>query len=189
MPWEMPITNRTNEDVDRIEEYDEIGYAYLDNGQKAEWLSGMIGALNATDLNRIESNQQFILNLLSGQYHLPFKTNWQMIDFVTENDEKRILNNLKVLMNPFDFDKSKLPETPLNEFNKINTIESVLLDAFNDFNANIEKSNFLTNSDEEFVVSEDEPFVVSDNKLRKEFETNQNEIFKVFDDSELVVFN
>ena len=92
-------------------------------------------------------------------------------------------------MNPFDFDKSKLPELPLNEFNKINTIESVLLDAFNDFNANIEKSNFLTNSDEEFVVSEDEPFVVSDNKLRKEFETNQNEIFKVFDGSELVVFN
>ena len=149
MPWEMPITNRTNEDVDRIEEYDEIGYAYLDNDQKAEWLSGMIGALNATDLNRIESNQQFILNLLSGQYHLPFKTNWQMIDFVTENDEKRILNNLKILMNPFDFDKSKLPELPLNEFNKINTIESVLLDAFNDFNANIEKSNFLTNSDED----------------------------------------
>ena len=36
MPWEMPITNRTNEDVDRIEEYDEIGYAYLDNEQKAE---------------------------------------------------------------------------------------------------------------------------------------------------------
>lgn len=189
MPWEMPITNRTNEDVDRIEEYDEIGYAYLDNEQKAEWLSGLIGALNATDLNRIESNQQFILNLLSGQYHLPFKTNWVMTDFVTSEDEKRILSNLETIMISFDLDKTiELPKIPLNYYEKINAIENILLQMYNKYFSNIEYYEFQTNSDEEFLVG-DEKFIVNDSKLRKNFETNQGETFKTSSNDEFVVFN
>ena len=57
----------------------------------------MKGALNASDLNRIESNQEYILNLLSDQYSLLFKTDWAMTDFVKDSDEDRILSNLKTL--------------------------------------------------------------------------------------------
>ena len=63
MTWEEPIINRVKADVDKVEEYDQIGYVNLMDDQKAEWMRGMIGALNATDLNRIESNQQYILRL------------------------------------------------------------------------------------------------------------------------------
>ena len=65
MPFTQPITDRTILDIDKLQEYDEIGYKNLTNAQKANWMLGMKGALNASDLNRIESNQQYILNLLS----------------------------------------------------------------------------------------------------------------------------
>lgn len=65
MPFTQPITDRSILDIDKLQEYDEIGYKNLTNAQKAKWMLGMKGALNASDLNRIESNQQYILNLLS----------------------------------------------------------------------------------------------------------------------------
>ena len=128
MAWTQPITDRTILDIDKLQEYDEIGYKNLTNDQKAEWILGMKGALNASDLNRIESNQQFILNLLSAQYALTFKTNWLMTNFVEDSDENRILSNLKTLMQPFDFDAQMVaPDKPLNYFEKINQIESIIL--------------------------------------------------------------
>lgn len=189
MGWITPITDRKQTDVDKVEEYDQLGYIYLTEEQKREWMQGMIGALNATDLNRIESNSQFMLNALSGDYHLDFKTNWVMTDFVTSEDEKRILSNLETIMISFDLDKTiELPKIPLNYYEKINAIENILLQMYNKYFSNIEYFEFQTNSDEEFLVG-DEKFIVNDSKLRKKFETNQGETFKASNNDEFVVFN
>lgn len=159
MPFTQPITDRTILDIDKLQEYDEIGYKNLTNDQKAEWIIGMKGALNASDLNRIESNQQYILNLLSTQYTLTFKTNWQMTDFVEDSDENRILSNLRTLMQPFDFnDQTVVPDKPLNYFEKINQIESIILQMYDKYNERGEnlRGGLSTNQNESFITSDNE---------------------------------
>ena len=188
MAWTQPITDRTTLDIDKLQEYDEIGYKNLTNDQKAEWLLGMKGALNASDLNRIESNQQFILNLLSAQYALTFKTNWLMTDFVEDSDENRILMNLKTLMQPFNFEEEpQVPEKPLNYFEKINQIENIILQMYDKYYSKIKYYEFQTDNGEDFLV-DDENFIVNDNILRDGFLTNQDEPFITSEDEDLNVF-
>lgn len=159
MPFIQPITDRSILDIQKLQEYDEIGYKNLTTEQKNEWLSGMKGALNSSDLNRIESNQQYILNLLSNQYILTFKTNWLMTDFVEDSDENRILMNLKTLMQPFNFEEEpQVPEKPLNYFEKINQIESIILQMYDKYNERGEsiRGGFHTDQNEPFITSDDE---------------------------------
>lgn len=159
MPFIQPITDRSILDIQKLQEYDEIGYKNLTTEQKNEWLSGMKGALNSSDLNRIESNQQYILNLLSNQYILTFKTNWLMTDFVEDSDENRILMNLKTLMQPFNFnEQTVVPEKPLNYFEKINQIESIILQMYDKYNERGEsiRGGFYTDQNETFITSDDE---------------------------------
>lgn len=188
MPFIQPITDRTILDIDKLQEYDEIGYKNLTTEQKNEWLSGMKGALNSSDLNRIESNQQYIFTLLSNQYILTFKTNWLMTDFVEDSDENRILSNLKTLMQPFDFDSQTIvPDKPLDYFEKINQIENIILQMYNKYYSKIKYYEFQTDNGEDFLV-DDENFIVNDNILRDGFLTNQDEPFITSDDEDLNVF-
>lgn len=188
MPFIQPITDRTILDIDKLQEYDEIGYKNLTTEQKNEWLSGMKGALNSSDLNRIESNQQYIFTLLSNQYILTFKTNWLMTDFVEDSDENRILMNLKTLMQPFNFEEEpQVPEKPLNYFEKINQIENIILQMYNKYYSKIKYYEFQTDNGEDFLV-DDENFIVNDNILRDGFLTNQDEPFITSDDEDLNVF-
>lgn len=188
MPFIQPITDRTILDIDKLQEYDEIGYKNLTTEQKDEWLSGMKGALNSSDLNRIESNQQYIFTLLSNQYILTFKTNWLMTDFVEDSDENRILMNLKTLMQPFNFEEEpQVPEKPLNYFEKINQIENIILQMYNKYYSKIKYYEFQTDNGEDFLV-DDENFIVNDNILRDGFLTNQDEPFITSDDEDLNVF-
>lgn len=159
VPFIQPITDRSILDIQKLQEYDEIGYKNLTTEQKNEWLSGMKGALNSSDLNRIESNQQFILALLSDQYSLTFKTNWLMTDFVEDSDENRILMNLKTLMQPFNFEEEpQVPEKPLNYFEKINQIENIILQMYNKYNERGEsiRGGFYTDQHDTFMTSDDE---------------------------------
>lgn len=159
MPFIQPITDRSILDIQKLQEYDEIGYKNLTTEQKNEWLSGMKGALNSSDLNRIESNQQYILNILSNQYILTFKTNWLMTDFVEDSDENRILMNLKTLMQPFNFEEEpQVPEKPLNYFEKINQIENIILQMYDKYNERGEsiRGGFYTDQNETFITSDDE---------------------------------
>jgi len=188
MSFIQPITDRTILDIDKLQEYDEIGYKNLTTEQKNEWLSGMKGALNSSDLNRIESNQQYIFTLLSNQYILTFKTNWLMTDFVEDSDENRILMNLKTLMQPFNFEEEpQVPEKPLNYFEKINQIENIILQMYNKYYSKIKYYEFQTDNGEDFLV-DDENFIVNDNILRDGFLTNQDEPFITSDDEDLNVF-
>lgn len=50
------ITDRTYEDVDKVNEYDKRGWENLLEEEKQEWLAGMKGAFNYTDFNRISNN-------------------------------------------------------------------------------------------------------------------------------------
>lgn len=131
MSWNSPIFDRTSEDVLKVQTYDTIGFKYLDENQKREWMNGLKGTLNCSDLNRIEGNTEFLANLyeITG---LTFKTNWQMTDIPEKSDFQRIIDNVNTLRARGKVLDStpKTPSLPLNVHTKINDIEKILYDLY-----------------------------------------------------------
>ncbi len=89
------------------------------------------GALNCSDLNRIEGNTEFLANLyeITG---LAFKPNWHMTDVPERSDFQRIIDNVDVLRTRGKVLNStpKTPSLPLNVHTKINDIEKILYDLY-----------------------------------------------------------
>ena len=131
MAWETPIFDRTEEDVLKVITYDNIGYKYLTQEQKAEWDNGLKGALNYVDLNRIEGNIQHLFNIY-GIVGITIKTNWNYTDIVTVNNFQRILNNIDRLRNTFKVYETtpNTPNIPINTYQKVNEIEKILYDMY-----------------------------------------------------------
>lgn len=87
--WIEPIYDRIQADVDLIK---------LDPSNKNHK-----GVYNYTDLNRIENNCKFIMNLRNKKkvfepVELVIKTNWKVTDIPHINDFNRIRNNIIALM-------------------------------------------------------------------------------------------
>lgn len=160
MSWITPIIDRTQADVNLVLEYDNIGYNNLTPEQKAVWNAGMKGALNASDLNRIENNIQYLASILE-LYNLNIKTNWQMSDVPRNNDFNRILSNLNALKDKFhlkyDISLPETPNLPLNSYEKINDIENILYIINQSFNF----VNFITSDGKVFVTSDGKIFRVA----------------------------
>lgn len=160
MSWITPIIDRTQADVNLVLEYDNIGYNNLTPEQKAVWNAGMKGALNASDLNRIENNIQYLASILE-LYNLNIKTNWQMSDVPRNNDFNRILSNLNALKDKFhlkyDISLPETPNLPLNSYEKINDIENILYIINRSFNF----VNFITSDGKVFVTSDGKIFMVA----------------------------
>ena len=89
--WLKPIYDRTRADVDLIR---------LDPTNENNK-----GTYNYTDLNRIENNCQYVMNLLntSGLFYIPVKievkTNWTIKDIPNIKDINRIRQNIITLQN------------------------------------------------------------------------------------------
>lgn len=89
--WQKPIYDRTQADVDLIK---------LDPTN-----ANNKGAYNYTDLNRIENNCKYVMNLLnnSGLFYYPIivetKTDWTMKDIPHIKDINRIRKNIITLIN------------------------------------------------------------------------------------------
>ena len=54
LPWF--VYDRTQDDVDEIKRLLSIGWKYMTDIEKADWMHGMKGALNLSDIKRIENN-------------------------------------------------------------------------------------------------------------------------------------
>lgn len=87
--WIKPIYDRTKADVDLIK---------LDPTNENNK-----GAYNFTDLNRIENNCEYIMNLLNDsgflieKISLVIKKDWKVTDIPTIDDINRIRNNILIL--------------------------------------------------------------------------------------------
>lgn len=57
------VTDRTQADVERVRELAAKGFSAMTSDEQAEWLAGMKGAYNASDLNRVGT----ALNYLAGR--------------------------------------------------------------------------------------------------------------------------
>lgn len=128
------IFDRSIMDVTRAKELRkkalETGYASFTAEEKAEWDKGLKGALNYTDLNRIEENCRELSRLLG--IELTTKTDWDLQDIPTVQEFNRIRYNIELLKTsaytPYDIPDT--PEEPFNTYQKINDIEKILYDIY-----------------------------------------------------------
>lgn len=152
--WHTPITDRTDEDVEKVKEYDLIGYKNLTNEQRVEWTSELKGSLNRSDLNRIENNIGYLAEqtLIS----LPIMSRWAYEDIFDLSNANRILTNIQKLVSRFSFRvQPQIPGAPLNSYQKINQIESLLLRMYEALNRIQIEPNFLTSDGKEIQFSDD----------------------------------
>ena len=134
LTYREPIFDRTQSDVIKLQDFLSRGYKNLTADEKNEWLNtNFKGALNSSDLNRIEQN----MNVLSDFLGLAIITKtWQETDIPTDSDFKRIKNSLISIRNKAEemellYDSTpEIPELPWNSYQKINDIEKIIYDTY-----------------------------------------------------------
>lgn len=122
------IFDRTQADVDRVKELSAIGWADMTEQERAEWAAGMKGALNRSDLLRIENNCSVIAQLLN----LSIVTCNSIPDFPGEEYFTNLLKNVATIRaaGAIKKDTPAVPDMPLNHWRKLNSIEKILFDAY-----------------------------------------------------------
>lgn len=81
------ITNRTQADVERVRELAAKGFAAMTAAERAEWLAGMKGAYNASDMNRVGTALNYLAGRLASicgkSIAWTAKTDWAVTDIIT----------------------------------------------------------------------------------------------------------
>lgn len=125
-----PIFDRAETDILKLKYFFSKGYKNLTADEKNEWLNtNFKGALNVSDLNRIEQNMSVLADMLGTQVQTKV---WQETDIPTNNDFKRIKDNLIKIRNLSLVHSStpQVPDLPWNLYQKINDIEKIISDIY-----------------------------------------------------------
>ena len=120
------ITDRTAADVEYA-----LAQALNPDRNNTEWLKGLKGTYNATDLNRVEKAVEYVANRLeiAGWRKEPVvKIDWSFSDFPTVSEMQRYLDNIRLLRAALPDGMPAVP-ADMNGFTYIeaNTIEQILL--------------------------------------------------------------
>lgn len=92
------VTDRTEADASRYSELRDKGWAAMTTAERAEWVAGMKGAYNASDLNRIASAMAYLSQrFASAGYSVPVSspTDWANGDIPTKGDMDTYLDDLR----------------------------------------------------------------------------------------------
>lgn len=131
-----PVYDRTYEDIATLLYYLNKGFKNLTEEEKEVWLTqDFKGALNASDLNRIENNMR-VLALVT-EVEIQTKT-WDTANIPTLDEFTRLKNNLTLIRTkiPLKDDTPEIPELPWNTYQKINDVEKILNDMYDILNTN-----------------------------------------------------
>lgn len=140
------ITDRNQSDVDRAKQLIEKAknIESLSLSELEEYLGGLKGCYNISDLNRVEGAVQYLSDLLNsyGYTNTVNTKTWQDGEFLTPTQIVRYLNNLDILKNAY-FVNPKIPVTPTSykSIQQANDIEKIL--------SNIEK--IITGMEQSFI--------------------------------------
>lgn len=126
-----PIFDRTEEDILKLKYYLNKGFKNLTDEEKQIWLNTEFkGALNVSDLNRIENNMSILAKVVEIQ--IETKT-WVNTDIPNINtDFPRLKSNLELLKAnvPLYENTPVTPELPWNTYQKINDVERIINDMY-----------------------------------------------------------
>lgn len=121
------MTDRTQEDVDRVADLMNKGWTGMTVEERQEWLAGLKGSLNKIDIERIENNVQLMSDVLEldlTTYH------GKLPEYPDESYFERLLSNVAAIRAAYCVheDTPEVPEKPVNGYQKINDIEKILSD-------------------------------------------------------------
>lgn len=133
LQWIDEVTDRTMKDVERAGSLHKKGWKALSQEERLEWLSGLKGALNISDLERLENN----IELLSGLLGLDLNTCLGNIPEIPDSSYfTQLLSNIGIIREAYCIHDStpKTPQMPFNDYSKMNDAESILSDVYHIFN-------------------------------------------------------
>lgn len=126
------VTDRTQADVERVQALAAKGFAAMTAAERAEWLAGMKGAYNASDLNRVGT----ALNYLAGRLGAicgrsiawSAKTDWAVTDIATASQAAEYRQHIQGIRDALTY-PAGTPDAP--ELNRLtytgaNDIERIL---------------------------------------------------------------
>lgn len=94
------VTDRTQADVDRWRTLLSKGWGNMTPEEQAEWMAGMKGAYNSTDLNRVQGAVDYVKNrLIDAGYIVETEpsTTWMSSDIPMETQMAQYLSNVAVI--------------------------------------------------------------------------------------------
>lgn len=132
------IFDRTQSDVDYVRTLKQkILLDTITDDELAEYMAGLKGAFNATDLNRLGNTVIFIAELLNSfgkNISVTMKTDWTVYDVPTNEQANAFLNGIKTIKNAEDGVTSTIPDTlDRLDYEKLNGIEKALYQAANKY--------------------------------------------------------
>lgn len=130
------IYDRTQADVDLVKDLNKkMQNNTATESEKQKWHSNLKGALNTSDLFRIENDIQIIsdllgISLVSKRDNLP--------ELPTHDYYVQLINNVTSIRNSkyIYTTTPPVPECPINSYKQINDIEKILYDVYTVFNSN-----------------------------------------------------
>lgn len=129
------ITNRTQADVDRVTELTQkFLLGTITTEEKAEYMAGMKGAYNYTDLNRVGETVAYIANIMnqSGRsVSVTAKSNWTVSDIPTLAQMTAFLRDLSLLKTNSTATTQVPSSMDRLTYQRANQIEQLLVEAYN----------------------------------------------------------
>lgn len=132
MSFIEPITDRTKDDVDYVLRLKDKGYVNLTDSERTEWNEGLKGALNASDLIRIENNIQYISDL----FGLGLTTYDGKIPILPKQSyfEKMLFNVDSIRKSLTIYTKTPITPSEVSTYMDVNNIEQILADVMEIYN-------------------------------------------------------
>lgn len=128
------ITDRTQADVDRVRQLAQKGFGNMTADEKTEWLNGLKGAYNASDLNRVGAAVAYVAGRLTGYGYVVSvspRQDWQVADIPTQESMTAYLADVAALRAALTV-ATDTPEVPEDmerlTWQEANNIEQILVD-------------------------------------------------------------
>lgn len=128
------ITDRTQADVDRVRQLAQKGFGNMTADEKTEWLNGLKGAYNASDLNRVGAAVAYVAGRLTGYGYavsVSPRQDWQVADIPTQESMTAYLADVAALRAVLTV-AAGTPEVPEDmerlTWQEANNIEQILVD-------------------------------------------------------------
>ena len=144
------ITDRTQSDVSYVARLAAKGWAGMTEDERSQWLMGLKGAYNATDLNRVGNAVAYVAGRLEDAGYAPDvspKIDWTIPDIPTKSQMETYLDNVRALRNAFTVPDS-VPQVPADmeglTYQEANDIERIIL-AIDALITNIINAYFYSN--------------------------------------------
>ena len=128
------VTDRTQADVERVKALAAKGFAAMTAAERAEWLAGMKGAYNASDMNRVGT----ALNYLAGRLGpicgkvitWTAKTDWAVTDIATASQAETYRQQIQDIRDALAYPAGTpdAPQLARLTYTGANDIERILLD-------------------------------------------------------------